>query len=528
MGTRNRISHARTAAWLAALLLCLGAGADGPWDAASANGEISRQAFVKCLRFVQGWLQTADPETGLFARNLKDSPYWNARDAAADNYPFMVLTTRFTDRTLFEGRMRDILATEQRLCNRLDRLPDDWSFETRAFRVPDVKLDELIFGASEYMKDGLVPVTELLGPSPWSERMLGMLDDVWKHAAVETEVGKLPSASHEVAGDLLQVCSRMFWMTGNGAYRQYAFQLGDYFLLHHLPTGAEQLRLDDHGCEVINGLSEAYFIAAKTDPEMHAQWKAPMHKMLDRILEVARDENGLFYNLVNPVTGEIKSRELTDNWGYDYNAFAVVAKLDDAPRYREAVEFVLSHLLKAKDYKWEKGGSDGYADSLEGGLNLINRFPVPEAIEWADYVAQFLLAKPRDTGIIEGWHGDGNFARTALMYAFWKTQGAWAEPWRNDLRVGAVRREDGTTCFSVESDWPWKGKLRFDIPRHAEYLRMPEDYPRLNQFPEWFTVTESATYTTADGKTSGKELRGGLDITVAPKQPFRIQIKQLP
>lgn len=526
MAMMRRIARAGLAAVFAVLAAaCPQAGAEEPWEQASANGELAREAFVKCLRFAQGWLQAADAETGLIPRNLKDSPYWNAKDSAADNYPFMVLTARFTDRALFEGRMREMLAAEQRLCNRLDRLPDDWSFETRGFRAPEAKLDDLIFGASEYMKDGLIPVTELLGPSPWSERMLGMLDDVWKHGAVGTEVGTLPSASHEVAGDLLQVCSRMYWMTGNDAHRRQAFLLGDYFLLHHPPTEAEQLRLDDHGCEVINGLSEAYFIAAKTDPEKHAQWRGPMHKMLDRILEVARDGNGLFYNLVNPVTGEVKSDELTDNWGYDYNAFAVAAKIDNAPKYCEAVEFVLGNLPKAKDYKWEGGGSDGYADSLEGGLNLINRFPVPEAAEWADHVARLLLDKPRDTGIVEGWHGDGNFARTALMYAFWKSQGAWAEPWRNDLRVGAARGEDGAVYFTVSSDWPWKGKLRFDIPRHAEHLRMPEDYPRLNQFPEWFTVAEGSEYATADGKMTGEALRGGLDIAVAPGKPFRLALK---
>lgn len=496
-----------------------------PWDVAAGNGEIAREAFLKCWRFAQGWLQAADPASGLIPRNLKDGPFWNAKDAAADNYPFMVLTCFFTDKPLFEGRMAEMLATEQRLCNRLDRLPDDWAFETQAFRAPEVKLDDIIFGASEYMKDGLLPVTEWLGPSPWSERMLGLMDDVWKHGAIDTEVGKLPAASHEVAGDLLQVLSRMYWMTGNDAYRQQAFLIGDYFLLHHLPTEADKLRLDDHGCEVINGLSEVYYLAAKTEPARHARWRAPMHKMLDRILEVGRDENGLLYSLVNPVTGEKLTEDRTDNWGYNYNAFAVVGELDNEPRFRDAVLFVLSHVINQKDYLWENGIADGYADSLEGGLNLINRYPAPEAVQWADHVALKLLAKPRDTGIIEGWHGDGNFARTSLMYALWKTQGTWVEPWRADIRVGAAVA-DGVLYLVVSGDWPWKGRLRFDIPRHDEYFHLPTDYPRLNQFPQWFTVPKSGTFKTSDGKVTAEELRAGIPVSLTPDKPFRLRISK--
>jgi len=525
---RTSYSALRTRLALLLIVLVLAAStasAQDVWTTASANGEVARQAFLKCWRFVHGWLQAADPKSGLIPRNFTESPFWNAKDSAADNYPFMVLTTYFTDRALFEGRMKDMLTTEQRLTNRLDRLPDDFLFATQSFRTPKYKVDDLIFGAAEYVKDGLLPITELLGPSPWSDRMLGLLDDIWKHGTIDTEVGRVPAASHEVAGDLMQGLARTYWMTGNETYREHAFLLADYFLLHHLPTEADKLRLDDHGCEVINGLSEVYYIASKKAPEKHDQWRVPMQKMLDRILEVARDENGLLISLVEPKTGKLLTDDKTDNWGYNYNAFLVVAEADNEPRFRQAVEFVLSNLLNNKDYKWENGGSDGYADSLEGGLNLINRLPIPQAMEWADYVGAILLAKPRDTGVIEGWHGDGNFARTALMYAFWKTQGAYLDPWRADLRIGAAVDPEGYTCFQVEADWPWHGKLRFDVPRHDEFMHMPSDYPRLNQFPQWFTVPAGATFTTPTGTVPADDLRQGIPVSVNKDQPFKIRLK---
>jgi len=499
-------------------------GQEDVWNKADTNAEQARKAFVASWRYSQGWLQFADAQSGLLPRNLSKDFYWNARDAAADNYPFMVLTAYFTDKPLMNGRLRQILDTEQKLCNRLDRLPDDWLFATQAFRTPEYKLDDLIFGASEYAKDGLLPLTEWLGPSPWSERMLGLLDDIWKHGTIDTEVGKIPAKSHEVAGNLMQACSRMYWMTGNDEFRKRAFQLADYFLLHHPPDETEMLQLADHGCEIIGGLSEVYFLASEKDPAAQAKWRPLIHRMLDRILEVGRTEDGLFVTKINPKTGVKLTQTLTDNWGYNYNAILTVSMVDKTPEYRDAVKHALKRLMNCKDNQWENGSSDGFADSLEGCINLMNRIPTPEAEEWADYTANIMFGKQRDTGVIEGWHGDGNFARTALMYALWKTRGAHLEPWRADLRLGAAVDATGAVCFSVKSDWPWTGKICFDIPRHNEIMKMPQDYPRLNQFPEWFTVPITGAFVSDNGELSAAVLRQGLPLTVTKDSPARLKL----
>ncbi len=506
---------------------CVGVVSDSLWDQASRHAEMNRQSLLACQRFYQGWLQHADPETGLIPRNLSKDFFWNAKDSAADNYPFMVLSAFYTDRSVFDGTMRSILATEQRLCNRLGRLPDDWDFKVQAFRTPEYRIESLIFGAAEYAKDGLVPITELLGPSPWSDRMIGLLEDIWQHARIPTEVGNLPDVTHEVAGDLMQSLARVYWMTRNVQYKEWAYQLADYFLLHHLPTDVDRLQLDDHGCEVIGGLAEVYCIAASEDAERHAAWRMPMHAMLDRILEVARDEHGLFVSVVNPKTGEWLTEDRTDNWGYTYNAYLAVAFVDgNATHYGEAVGFVLKNLPAVADYPWEGDIADGIADSLEGGLNLMNRVSVPEADSWADHMANRLLAKQRDTGVIEGWHGDGNFARTALMYALWKSQGAYVLPWRSDVGVGAVRSGEDV-LITVTAQWPYSGTLHFDKPRHRDYLNMPQDFPRLNQFPEWFTVGEEAKLASESGEPyDTTEIRKGIRVTVTPEAPFKMVLKK--
>ena len=275
------------------------------WEKVDKNGELNRQVFIHCRDFVRGWLAHADPQSGLIPKNLSRDPYWNARDAAADNYPFMVLTSSFVDRDMFNGRMLDILNTERILTSRVGPLPDDFLFETQSFRNAEYEMPAIIFGASEYVKDGLMPLTEWLGPSPWKDRMFELVDGILDRATVESPVGILPATDHEVGGELMQILSRMYWMTGNERYKDFAFRYGDYFLFHALPTEREKLSLDDHGCEVIGGLSEVYLIASEKDPQRHKKYKKPMYKMLDRVLEIGRNENGLFYMAIDPVKGKV-------------------------------------------------------------------------------------------------------------------------------------------------------------------------------------------------------------------------------
>ena len=62
-----------------------------------------------------------------------------------------------------------------------------------------------------------------------------------------------------------------------------------------------------------------------------------MHEMLDRILEVGRDEHGLFYNWADPATGAHDNGR-TDNWGYNLNGFYTVYLIDKTDAYRQAVQ----------------------------------------------------------------------------------------------------------------------------------------------------------------------------------------------
>ncbi len=397
---------------------------------ANTNGTLANQGFIKCENFVKGWLQYQDSASGLIPRNIKESKdFWNAKDAAADNYPFMVLTSFFVDSVLFNDTMVKMLESEKRLTSRVRSLPDTYSFSRKGFLEDAIKMDEIAFGTSEYIKDGLLPLTEWLGKSKWSERMIEMLKDLHKEVEVAGVVngkGFGNASREEVNGEMLQVLSRMYWMTGDKEFLDWAIKIGDYYLLgdHHPTHDLEYLRLRDHGCELVSGLCELYATTNFALPEKKKDYQKPLTEMLDRILEVGRNEDGMFYNGINPKTGQIVSDGLADTWGYTLNGFYTVYMIDKNQTYKDAILKVFSNLNKYKNYDWEHGSADGYADAIESALNLYNRIPDPAVAEWIDSEIKVMWAMQQESGIIEGWHGDGNFARTTIMYNLWKSKGS--------------------------------------------------------------------------------------------------------
>jgi hypothetical protein len=486
---------------------------------------------------MHAWLEYADSTTGLIPRNLEnDRNIWNAKDAAADNYPFMILTSWFTSEELFNSTMYEMLETERSLTSRTGNLPDTWSFTKQDFHNQEIDLERIIFGASEYVKDGLLPVTEWLGSSQWSERMIELLDGIHEHINVyqELEGRKIGRAStEEVNGELLQALSRMYWMTGKNWYLDWGIKIGDYYLLgnNHPTRDLEYLRLRDHGCELVSGLCELYYAVNHSRPEKKKEYQAPLNEMLNRILEVGRNEHGMFYDAVNPVSGEVVSSHISDTWGYTLNGYYTVYEIDGNKEYLKAIHKLFSNLHHYKNHDWE-GNADGYADAIESALNLFNRIRDPETANWIDSEIIIMWEMQQESGIIEGWHGDGNFARTSLMYQLWKTKGTYLKPWREDLKLGAEMVGDSLYIY-IDAEKKWEGYLYFDKPRHVEYLNLPSDYPRINQFPEWFTVGANESIKLIDIGNNRIELldrdqlTNGIPINFSGEPVRLIAIKEL-
>jgi hypothetical protein len=514
---------------------------DEAFRTAAENGIRSEEVFRRTRRLLHGWLAYADERTLLlpdvipgFLRGPKPLGVYRPHNSGADNYPYLVATAYFTDRPLYEGRMREMLRNEIRYTNVADGIPGDLD-------LPSGKLGPLsLFGAAEYAKDGLLAVTELLGRTPWFYRMADMTAGLMDHAPVESAFGRLPDAGAELNGDVLQTLVRLATMTGDKRFFDWAERIGDAYVLEILPRnhglpgytwdfakheGPDRMRLRDHGNEIVVGLSLLQALESDLGRPRGASYREPVGKMLDRILASANPD-GLLYDDIRASDLQPTERSLSDNWGYVYGAVYTHFMATGDEKYRAAVRRVLGNLPRYRGYDWERGSHDGYADALESALYLIAREGVPEAVSWIESEVKTLIAFQKDDGTIERWYGDGNWARTLLLYAMWKTQGCYVEGWRDGVRLGAARDGD-RLLVSLEGPTDFKGRLRFDFARHRRVLNLPRNYVRLNEWPEWFTVDENTLYrvTDASGRDEvwlGSELKAGLEVTA----PARLVVEK--
>jgi hypothetical protein len=116
------------------------------------------------------------------------------------------------------------------------------------------------------------------------------------------------------------------------------------------------------------------------------------------------------------------------------------------------------------------------------------------------------------------------------MYCLWKTGGAYLLPWKDDLQIGGVLK-DNTLYIAITSASDWKGKVMFDKKRHSEYMHLPLDWPRINQFPEYFTVEKEKIYTLSasnalkDKVINGDELRDGFPVRIRKGETLKLIIR---
>jgi hypothetical protein len=506
------------------------------------NAEFAHESFKRSVEFTHAWLQKTDPQSGLIPSNLDaKSDLWDPANAAADNYPFMVLTAYLLDQELFKGPLLDMLHQEKKLTSRVNVLPDVYSFSKKDFEEYPLNMGHVIFGASEYIKDGLIPLNEWIGPSPWQDRMMELLDEL--HLYIEDfdaleQYFERASSVEEINGEMLQTLSRVFWMTGDPKYLDWALKIADNYLIDNDLSQIEYLKLRDHGCEIIGGLSELYLTLHHLDHPKKEEYQTPLYRLLDRILVYGRNADGLFYNAINLKTQKVIDDRIADTWGYTLNAYYTVWMADQKEEYLQAVKAPFKNLnQKYRSYSWEPNGRtgplgshDGYADAIESGINLYNREKDPDLSSWIESEIKVMFGMQQPDGIIEGWHGDGNFARTALMFGLWKTLGAHVLPWKESLKLGAISTEKGN-CFVLSSSKDWQGKLIFDQMRHKSILNLPVDYPRINQFPEWFTLDPSRVYritssdNTINGSYSGKKLLEGIDLNLSAGAILKLMIE---
>jgi hypothetical protein len=498
-------------------------------DQAQRSGEIAGYALSKVHRWLhEKALPVIDAETGLYPADGK----WDYRDTAADCYPFLCWAAYVVDREALDGPVRRVLHAEQKLCNHLDRIPVPYDWKKKQKTVLDY--DEMVFQASEYVKDGLIAIVEVTGKDEWFDRMLGIEEDIWKHARYETPYGKIPSKNIEVNGEQLQALARLHTMTGREEFLTWGERLADYYFAQpdFVPT-----RLRDHGCEIIGGLGLLLAVEAQAGRPKAELYRAKLKHVFDTILAKGCNEDGMMYNHLTARDGG--NGKFSDGWGYNYVGYLCYDMVVDKPVYRDHVERTLRNLAKPlyDDYNWEGNYSiDGFADSIEGAIYLLNRVPVEEGLVWVDReMARRVTRSDEPLETAELWGTmklQANGVRTVIMHALMHTGGLIARPWQRGLQLGAVQT-GGDLVVAVSADEDWSGKLCFDIPRHRLYMGFEKDWPRMNTLPEWHTVDPTGQYTVRDLDANeqtthtGAALHMGLPLEVSAEQPTHLLVRRL-
>ncbi len=494
------------------------------------RGQRFERAITAATRVMQAWIAEADPRTLLLPDRLPGvgsglapgdtSRIYTPHNSGADLYPYLILTAELTDPQLYGGRMMEMLRNEIRYTNTAWNIPGNLNLKTGERGEPSM------FGAGEYAKDGLLTVTEYLGRTPWYYRMVDMVAAAMNHASVPSRFGNLPASDSELNGDYLQVLARLANTTGDQRFVDWARRIADAYIDEVIPgshgvpsgkwdftahTGDQHLRFRDHGNEIIVGLVLQYANEQRWKTARAETWKPVLATLLDRVLESANPD-GMLYDEVDTATLQPFSRTLSDNWGYVYGAVYTFYQCTGESRYRDAVLKVLRNLPKYTRHVWEPrprdpqltlGSFDGYADTIESAIYLVAREPVPEALAWIESEMDIMLGMQKRDGHIEYWYGEGNFNRTALLYALMQSRGVRPAHWQPGMRVGAV--QDGSR-LQLTLVVPSPTVIRFDYARHRRVLNLDANYVRLNEFPEWFTVDENTLYSIAGPGTGSSEL----------------------
>jgi hypothetical protein len=496
------------------------------FEQAEERGRRSAESIYRILRAIDAWLEITDDSTGFLPRNV-NTPAWVIKDSQADNYPWLYVAARLFGQDSVINRLERMHFSEIERANSFDdRLPRDLNFHDKSDTgsAPG-GLDEVLFAASEYLKDGLLSIIESgQGKDIHFSRLRDLSSLVIEHSNVQTPFGRIPTNNPEVHGNLLIVCSRLHLLDvpDTSRWQVCAEGLARYYVEvqpHLIDTG---FSLSDHSHEILLGLIE-FCVHVKCD----ARLKLYIDEIIDFIIVQGTNSDGLFcsdrVSRVSSTRLQAKC-ELSDNFGYILSALYAYGVKTNQPRYRDYYKNVFFNLSAYSNYHWEGGSADGLADALEGVFYILPFADFESEMQvtsWITSTAQQIFSKQHRIGFFEGWHGDGNVVRTLSMYALWNSQGVRFIPFDEGVQLGAQRGEGGGLYLTVISNAAINGRLIFDSIQRKTAIGRVQEVPLINSFPVFFSVEEEKCYQLSvkgsddDRFMYGKQLINGLEVTVA-------------
>ncbi len=477
------------------------------------NGRLAHEALLRALATHDAWMEKRNPKTGLFPRSA-GRPVWNYKDTGADFFCFQYAASRrfgLASLPLLKGtlaREREASVTLG-YSSALDAATGE-PVKTPAF--------ERLFGPCEYLKDGLVGLYETTGDDEVLARMREIADGIIGASSHRSRFGTIPGPNTEMNGDVLQAFSRLYFVTGDDRYAEFAGRIGDAVVAQMLAnTGGLPVQeydyehdtfpssvvwLRDHGNEAAVGLSEAFALAVARggEPawdERAARWSGPLAGMFETLLTAGVREDGLLVDKVDGRTHAQLATRACDNWGYLAASALLYVEAEqrrgEMPATRldgivAGVDRVALAVAGTDGVDWEDGHFDGYADSVESAIYVASRRPEIRArlLAWADDQIGRMFAAQQPDGTVGGGYLDGNFIRTSMMYADARTGGWRLEPWSATASVG-MGWAPGSEPVVVVTAGPdgYRGTLTPDTARHKSRLHLPWDWSRINCWPEW-------------------------------------------
>ncbi len=492
---------------------------------AATRARLNTEALRRALRIHDAWMARRDPATGLFPQSPSFRE-WNYRNTAADFFSFQLLLAIRTDAPSLPA-LRETLARERgfnpgpALCLPVD-LDTGRTFSPRR-PAP-------MFTTSEYLKDGLIGVYERTGDAAVRARIVEIAESILANCTVASRYGLIPSNDSEVNGNVLQAFSRLAYMLDDDRCAEAVGRLGDAVVMQMLaesgglpvvrfdygeraaganatrgrpPRASGDVQLRDHGNETAVGMSEAFALAAERAPrdlawrERADRWAEPLANVYELILEHGVSPDGLLMNRIEARTFKPLDPAPCDNWGY--LLCGAILFCQAAERHGRVDPDRLRGILARADrialavaatdgLKWEPTAPhDGWADTLESAIYIAAHRPaLREAMRtWVDHQIEHMYACQKPDGFASGDYLDGNFIRTALLYADLCAGGFELSPPGVGCGVGFAMDGDEPIVVVIAGKKGYTGRLVPDTPRHRERLKLPWNWARLNSWPEW-------------------------------------------
>jgi hypothetical protein len=478
-----------------------------------------------------------DAETKLVFRKVKGRRLrWDYHNVAADYYSSLVLMATCVAPQYIEpsAELWETLPSSKELCTLPSGLPGVYDFDTGKPEKEATFLE-----LSEWLRDGLIRITENLGADNiWYDELCRLCDAMIRVADDRGGMYRECSRSTEALGNMLQVLSRLYVMSGEQRYLNAAEEIGDALLLDPKTDTFRKMvqRRDsfrDHGCEMIPGLAELFVVECKRGGERAELYRKPLKTILDQILEAsAHPETGLFCGDMDK-DGNTVWLQPPDTWGYVLFAYDNFDRATGGTGYRTAIEKPIRWLLgNRKDFErlrqaklWPQAAHrDTWSDSHESMIILANRLGVfdQQVFDWLDWMtlqSEHRRHVDKQYGPYLNAHDDGSTGRCLCTHMMACSRGVRHEPFQEGLRIGGMPLGKGLV-LTLQSEAAYQGRLRFDGPR-CVYPTGSLDWARLNEMPGWFVVQPAEEYIVSlEGDTEqtvlGRELIDGVSVTVEP------------